>query len=283
MLDEYGVEMPKIEKGQRLGPWILDTLLVRHQKTCEIWRAVHFSNKSKAAIKIKDFEEMTEEFRFLMMCCHELNNTLPIMDIKTKYKGDMFGTYKHLGWIAMKEYETDLYKLPQTTTLQFWRTILRQCVEQVYSMNKMHSVHTDLKSMNVLVTADEKKNTCEVAICDFGLADNVDFLLRKGRPEDDHDYYMMCGGMYPNQPMGARVDYEAIGIGLGFSMLGKSYQSHFQKYGSSVAVQRKWEVLKEEIPSVLHPYFEFLNEMKWTDARMSHFLYTRIMDWLKTN
>lgn len=282
MLDEYGVEMPKIEKGQRLGPWVLDTLLVRHQQTCEIWRAYHFSNKSKVAIKVKELEEMTEEFRFMLMCCNE-THSLPIMDIKTKYKGDMFGTYKHLGWIAMKEYEKDLYHLPQTTVLQFWKSILSQCVEQVYMMNRMHSVHTDLKSMNILVTADEKKNTCEVGICDFGLADNVDLLLRKGRPSDDRDYYMMCGGMYPEQPMGARIDYEAIGIALGFSMLGLSYQKHFQKYGKNVAEQRKWEVLKEVIPAPLHTYFDFLNEMKWTDTGMSYMLYDKIMSWLKTN
>lgn len=282
MLDEYGVEMPKIEKGQRLGPWILDTMIVRHQKTCEIWRAYHFSNKSRVAIKIKEFEEMTEEFRFMMMCCHE-SHTLPIMDIKTKYKGDMFGTYKHLGWIAMKEYETDLYKLPQTTVLQFWKTILSQCVEQVYMMNRMHAVHTDLKSMNILVTADEKKKTCDVAICDFGLADNVDLLLRKGRPSEDREYYLMCGGMYPGEPMGARVDYEAIGIGLGFAMLGRSYQYHFQRHDKSVAHQRRWEVLKEEIPTPLHTYFGFLNEMKWTDTSMSFELYYKIMEWLKTN
>jgi hypothetical protein len=282
MLDECDVEMPKIEKGQRLGPWILDKLVVRHQQTCEIWSAVHFSNKSRVALKVKDFEEMTEEFRFIIMCCHE-TATLPIMDINTKYKGDIFGTYKHLGWIAMKQYDTDLYHLEQTTVLKFWKTILEQCVSQVYVMNKMHALHTDLKSMNILITANEDTNFCEVAICDFGLADNVDLLIRKGRPSEDHDYYMMCGGMYPGQPMGVRVDYEAIGIAIGFAMLGMSYQRHFQVHDKSVADQRKWEVLKNVIPTPLHKYFEFVAEMKWTDTGMPSELYHRITNWLKTN
>lgn len=271
-----------MKKGQRLGCWVLEEIIATIRDQCDIWSARHFITNSKCAIKVKNYEEMTEEIRFLLYCHHE-DISLPIFEVETRFQGDKFGTYKDKGWIAMKQYSTDLSKLSTSTAMKYWKSILLQCIEQLYSIHRMHTIHGDLKDQNILVSIDDKTNTCHAAITDFGLSDNVYTLIKSGRPQEDHKYYMMCAGMYPYKTFSSRCDYEALGIAIGFCITGVSYRSHFERSGKTVVDQRKWENLKESIPECMYPYFKFLEEMSWEDTRMSYVLKTNIIDWIKTD
>ena len=177
----------------------------------------------------------------------------------------------------MKKYDGDLEDLDRKNVCKHWKSIMRQCVVQIYTIHLVGYIHSDLKMMNILVSVND--DMCDVAICDFGLAETTDKLIRNGRPVDDLPYYYMCAGKYPDEPMGARADYEALGIAVGLKLTETEYHTAFKKGEESEC--REWKNLKQYIPEYLHGYFKILEDVLWTDRRLSHEKYTELLKFLE--
>lgn len=265
--------MIRLRKGQRVGPWVLESRLLNHNG-CEIWNVRHSKLNTSAIVKLKEYIEMTGELKFIIDYNYNYSGyRLPIFDIETTYRCELSGTLREYGWIAMKKYNGDLEDLGHQLVCKYWKSIMRQCLSQIYKTHIIGYIHSDLKGMNILVSADDE--TCDVAICDFGLAEESDKSIRMGRPAGCLPYYYMCSGKYPDEPMGARADYEALGIAVGLRLMNTAYQVAFKK--SEEAECRKWRNLKEHIPDYLHGYFEILNEVEWHQRRITDETYSRLL------
>lgn len=266
-------------KGQRLGPWILESKYKTHQDDCQLWIVKHVdlpAGAFKVLLKIKKYREMCSEFRFIIDA--KFNKIdFKVFDIETIYPGDSYGTYKDFGWIAMHEFDTDLHSLDKDEVCKYWRSIMVQCCREIRRMHLIGYIHSDIKTGNILVKKIDSYSSIFACICDFGLAENSDTLVRKGRPLIDEPYYISTSGMYPDEPMGARMDYEGLGIAVGFAMQGLSYKEVFNETVNRYEM-RRWENLKEYIPECLYPYFKLLENMRWNETQMREDIFKILLD-----
>lgn len=268
--------MIRVRKGQHVGPWILESKLLEHQNDCEIWEVRHFKMGTSAVLKLRSYSDMGNEMKLIIDMHHD-GYRLPVFDIQTIYRGDFFGTFRDYGWVAMKKYDGDLGDLDRGLVCEHWKSIMRQCVVQIHTIHLLGYIHSDLKMMNILVSVKDGK--CDAAICDFGLIEPADKLIRDGRPIEDLPYYYMCAGKHPDEPMGARTDYEALGISVGLRLTETGYHTAFKK--GNEAECREWQNLKQYIPEYVHGYFKILEDVLWTDRRLQYEKYTQLLKFLE--
>ena len=146
----------------------------------EVWAArekkafAHEAEGDKVAIKkiSNCFVQATEakrilrELRILRHLSHA--NVIRIRDVLDPVSEPSFSDL----WVVFDFVDLDLRKLiasPQTITVQHVQWISHQILAALQYLHAAHVLHRDLKPANVLLSG-----TCEVKICDFGLARVVD-------------------------------------------------------------------------------------------------------------
>lgn len=261
---------------KKLGPWKLKEVIVHHDRDCQIWKASRRSNGThEIAIKLKGLDEMTDEMQFMVRCAvNSALQKLPVFDVPFKNASERFGIVhvdgEDKGWIAMRKFEYTLKSAPLELVEKHWKSILRQMVNQLADIHDVGYVHCDMKMDNILLDINEKSVT--VGIADFGLVTPTEVRLNKKDSQSDTIYYMLISGAYPDKPFGCRADLEGAGIALGTKLKGEYY-----------VLPNSWREaveMRQNIPATLdprvHPYFEILENMDWSDTTYPLTLFAKI-------
>ena len=104
-------------------------------------------------------------------------------------------------WVVFDFVDLDLRKLvgsPQTITTAHVQWILHQMLSAIRYLHSAHVLHRDLKPANVLLSG-----TCDVKICDFGLArvvDEEDWALNEARLQAGPALARQASGKQPMKP-----------------------------------------------------------------------------------
>ena len=104
-------------------------------------------------------------------------------------------------WVVFDFVDLDLRKLvgsPQTITTAHVQWILHQMLSAIRYLHSAHVRHRDLKPANVLLSG-----TCDVKICDFGLArvvDEEDWALNEARLQAGPALARQASGKQPMKP-----------------------------------------------------------------------------------
>jgi len=121
---------------------------------------------SNCFVQATEAKRILRELRILRHLSHA--NVIRIRDVLDPVSEPSFSDL----WVVFDFVDLDLRKLiasPQTITVQHVQWISHQILAALQYLHAAHVLHRDLKPANVLLSG-----TCEVKICDFGLARVVD-------------------------------------------------------------------------------------------------------------
>lgn len=124
---------------------------------------------------IIDGKRILRELRILRLFRHE--NIISLHNILFHEDGSGFGEI----YLVSNLMEIDLYaviKNKQTLTDDHVQFIIYQIVRALLYLHSANIIHRDLKPSNILAT-----ETCDVQLCDFGLARAIDFSAEENRTE----------------------------------------------------------------------------------------------------
>lgn len=161
---------------------------------------------------IIDAKRILRELRILRLFRHE--NIISLHNVLFHDDASGFGEI----YLVSNLMEIDLYaviKNKQTLTDDHVQFIVYQIVRALLYLHSANIIHRDLKPSNILAT-----ETCDVQLCDFGLARAIDFSAEENRTEYVVTRYYRAPEIMISHEYTTAVDLWSLGCTMGELMSG---------------------------------------------------------------